>query len=59
MVAFTVPLIERAAGYGNRTAIIAQEGTFTYDDLLEVSERLALGLLEDKRDHGTPAARTP
>ena len=46
----SIPLVERAEGHGDRTAIIASEGTFTYRQLLEASERVAGFLLSGKAD---------
>ncbi|MBI3982942.1 MAG: AMP-binding protein [Gemmatimonadetes bacterium] len=38
-------LIERAANHGRRVAIVASEGTFSYDQLREASHRVASALL--------------
>ena len=40
-------LVERARGHGERTAIVAPEGTFRYADLLRASEGVARALLAD------------
>ena len=40
-----LPLIARARQHGERTAIVASEGAFSYHDLLEASERVAACLL--------------
>jgi malonyl-CoA/methylmalonyl-CoA synthetase len=45
-----IPLIGRARKYGERTAIVAPEGTFTYRDLLKVSSKAASGLLDGADD---------
>ena len=46
----TIMLAERAALYGDRTAIVAPEGAFTYRNLLEASGRVASFLLAGARD---------
>lgn len=45
-----LPLIARARRHGDRTAIVASDGTFTYRDLLETSERVATCLLAGHDD---------
>jgi len=35
-----LPLVARARGHGDRPAIIAAEGTFTYRELLDASDSL-------------------
>ena len=40
-----ISLVARARKHGGRTAIIATEGTFTYDELLRASGKAASGLL--------------
>ena len=40
-----IPLIERAEAHGERIAIVATEGTFTYRELLEASAKAASCLL--------------
>ena len=42
-VTMTIPIVERAGAFTTRRAIVATEGTFTYGDLLGVSERAAVG----------------
>lgn len=46
----TLPLVERARDAGARQAILAPEGAFTYEELLESSARAATRLLAG-RDH--------
>jgi malonyl-CoA/methylmalonyl-CoA synthetase len=46
----SLPLIARAEGHGGRTAIIASEGVFSYDDLLEASAAAAATLLSGAPD---------
>ncbi len=41
----TIPIIERAEAFTTRRAIVAEEGTFTYSDLLAAAERAAAELL--------------
>ncbi len=43
-------LVARAQRHGDRPAIIAPEGTFTYRDLLDASARVAACLLEGRED---------
>lgn len=45
-----IELIQRAAGFGEKTAVEDWTGSFTYADLLRVSRFAALNLLGDKRD---------
>jgi malonyl-CoA/methylmalonyl-CoA synthetase len=52
-----LPLVARARTHAARTAIVAPEGTFTYDDLLAASARIATRLLDGRRDLGE--ARVP
>ncbi|MCD6294346.1 MAG: acyl-CoA synthetase [Deltaproteobacteria bacterium] len=48
----SIPLIERAKKHRERTAIATLTGDFTYDQLLEVSWRVASGLLAGQKDLG-------
>src|SRR5207247_2097712 len=50
-----LPLVARARGHGDRPAIIAGVGTFTYRDLLDASARVAAGM---QVWHRPPGART-
>jgi len=43
-------LIERARSHADRTAVIAADGTLTYRDLLDASERVATRLLAGRSD---------
>lgn len=45
-----IELIQRAAGFGEKTAVEDWTGSFTYADLLRVSRFAALNLLRDRRD---------
>lgn len=45
-----IELIQRAAGFGEKTAVEDWTGSFTYADLLRVSHFAALNLLGDRRD---------
>jgi malonyl-CoA/methylmalonyl-CoA synthetase len=45
-----LPLIARASDHGDRTAILASEGVFTYRELLDASARVAACLLEGAGD---------
>ncbi|MEW5926633.1 MAG: acyl-CoA synthetase [Gemmatimonadota bacterium] len=45
-----LPLFARAAEHAGRTAVVAPEGTFTYDDLLDASARVASALLDGAAD---------
>jgi malonyl-CoA/methylmalonyl-CoA synthetase len=46
----SITLTERAVQHGDRTAIIASEGTFSYRQLLDASGRVASFLLNGSRD---------
>ena len=41
MPAADLPIVARALSHQGRTAVVAAEGTFTYRDLIEASERVA------------------
>jgi len=45
-----LPLIAHAQRHGGRTAIVDQQGSFTYDDLLEASSRVTAALLAGRED---------
>ncbi len=45
-----MPLVARARGHGDRPAIIAREGTFSYRDLLDASASVAQCLLAGRSD---------
>jgi len=45
-----LPLVTRAAGFGDRPALTDAEGTHRYDELLERSGGVAHGLLDGRRD---------
>ena len=45
ILTMTIPIIERAEAFTTRRAIVAEEGAFTYGDLLAASERVASKLL--------------
>src|SRR5688572_23567244 len=45
-----LPLIARARDHGDRTAILAAEGLFTYRQLLDASARIAACLLDSAED---------
>ncbi len=45
-----IELIQRAAGFGEKTAVEDWTGSFTYADLLRVSRFAALNLLGDEKD---------
>ncbi|MFB2833432.1 acyl-CoA synthetase [Floridanema evergladense] len=45
-----LPLIDRAYQNPNQVAIVATEGTFTYQDLLETSAQIATKLLDNTED---------
>lgn len=47
-----IELIQRAAGFGGKTAVEDWTGSFTYADLLRVSRFAALNLLGDEKDLG-------
>lgn len=57
----SIPLIDRAEGYGDRTAVIASEGAFTYAQLLADSAAVASCLLDgaDDLDEARVAFLTP
>ena len=57
----SIPLIDRAEGYGDRTAVIASEGAFTYAQLLADSVAVASCLLDgaDDLDEARVAFLTP
>jgi len=44
------PLIARARQHGPRTSVVDQQSTFTYDDLLQASARVASALLAGRED---------
>ena len=46
----TIPLVAAAAGHASRSAIIADDGRYTYDDLLDQSARAATTLLAGRDD---------
>ena len=46
----SIPIIARAKQHSERTAIISEEGIFTYSTLDETSQRVAAGILEGKSD---------
>jgi malonyl-CoA/methylmalonyl-CoA synthetase len=48
--ATNLPLIARARQHGPRTCIVDQQGTFTYDDLLQASVQVASALLAGRED---------
>lgn len=45
-----LPLIARARAHGHHVAILEGDTTFTYDELLSASERVATALLGDRQD---------
>jgi malonyl-CoA/methylmalonyl-CoA synthetase len=45
-----IPLIANAQRYGTRTAVVDAQGSFTYDDLLNESSRIATTLLAGRDD---------
>ena len=45
-----IPIVERAHGHTERTAIVAAEGRFTYRQLLDASARLAARLMDGAAD---------
>ena len=45
-----LPIIARASGHGRRTAVVEAQGTFTYNDLLDASSRVAAALLAGRLD---------
>ena len=46
----SIPLIARAEGHRDRTAVVAPEGSFTYGELLDASARAASSLLGGAAD---------
>ncbi len=48
----SIPLVARAGQFVERTSIIAQEGQFTYQQLLDTSAEVAARLLDGKHDLG-------
>ena len=48
----SIPLIARARQFVERTSVIAQEGQFTYQQLLDTSAEVAARLLDGKHDLG-------
>ncbi|RJX32542.1 MAG: long-chain fatty acid--CoA ligase [Desulfarculus sp.] len=50
MIGPSIALIERAAGFGPRVAVVSPRGEFTYAQLLEASARVAAGLLQGRAD---------
>jgi hypothetical protein len=46
----SLPLIVRGQSYGTRTSVVDVQGSFTYDDLLQASSRVATGLLAGRDD---------
>ncbi len=45
-----VPLIAQAERHGARTAVVDSQGSFTYNDLLDASSRVATALLAGRED---------
>ena len=45
-----LPIVARARGHAERTAVVAAEGTFTYAQLLDASARVAGALLDGAAD---------
>jgi malonyl-CoA/methylmalonyl-CoA synthetase len=45
-----LPLIAQAQRHGRQTAVVDAQGTFTYNDLLDASSRVATALLAGRRD---------
>ena len=45
-----VPLIAQAEGHGGRTAVVDSRRSFTYNDLLDASSRVATALLDGRED---------
>ncbi|MEO6817962.1 MAG: acyl-CoA synthetase [Edaphobacter sp.] len=62
---FDLPLIARAGGHGERTAVLDARGAMTYNELLDASAKVASALLDGAEDLGeqrvaflvTPSAR--
>ena len=46
----SILLTDRAAQFAQRTSIIASEGSFTYQDLVDASEKVASFLLNGSAD---------
>ena len=46
----SLPLINQAKNHGNDLAIVAEEGQFTYQDLLNYSHQVANSLLTEQKD---------
>ena len=46
----SIPLVERAGQFVERTSILATEGQFTYQQLLDMSAGVAVRLLDGKHD---------
>ena len=46
----SLPLAARARGHGARPALVDAAGTYSYDDLLGASARIAAALLGDRSD---------
>ena len=53
------PLIARASEHRGRTAIVDSRETYTYDQLLEASARVASALLAGRDDLARRARRVP
>jgi malonyl-CoA/methylmalonyl-CoA synthetase len=45
-----IPLVAQAFRHGKRTAVIDSQGTFTYEDLLDASSRVAAAILAGRED---------
>ena len=46
----TIPLVTRASGFTDRTAVAAADGRFSYDHLLDLSARVGSWLLDGRAD---------
>jgi malonyl-CoA/methylmalonyl-CoA synthetase len=46
----SIPLIDRAQRHGDRKAVIATEGVFSYNNLMEASAGVAADLLQENQD---------
>ena len=46
----SIPLFDRARKHGDRKAVMASEGVFTYADLMRASARVAADLLQEHED---------
>jgi malonyl-CoA/methylmalonyl-CoA synthetase len=46
----TLPLFERARGHGDRTAVVAPEGAFSYADITDTAHAVAAKLLAGRAD---------